>query len=358
MSSIDIEQLLAPIGGGTACGENVEYTSTEFGEMVRLAQFKPEQEYGNTLISAEEPDWKALKKVALLVLGQSKDIRAAAYLTMSLLRTDGLPGMADGLHLARGFIEQYWDGVHPQLDAEDNDDPTERMNALMMLCDPDGMLRGVREAPLVSAKGVGEFSLRDYELAEAGGKVNAPDMSLIIGTFNAADRDELTQMIESVSRAAADVQAIEALLIEKVSSDAVIDLDELGRRLRSIAHVYKQHAPQPAKEDETPDETDTSGEAVRTASSTSSQSMSGSINSRDDVVKAIDRICRYFRKNEPSSPVPLLLRRAQRMVHMDFMAILRDVAPEGLAQVEQIVGQGADQVEESQDYSEPDADGD
>jgi type VI secretion system protein ImpA len=66
--------------------------------------------------------------------------------------------------------------------------------------------------------------------------------------------------------------------------------------------------------------------------------LSGEITSRDDVIKAMDKIGEYYKRNEPSSPVPLLLERCKRLVHKDFMDIIRDMAPEGLAQVELLRG--------------------
>ena len=55
-------------------------------------------------------------------------------------------------------------------------------------------------------------------------------------------------------------------------------------------------------------------------------------------MRALELICEYYANNEPSSPVPLLARRAKRLVTMDFMEILQDLAPEGVSQVEIIKG--------------------
>ena len=69
-----------------------------------------------------------------------------------------------------------------------------------------------------------------------------------------------------------------------------------------------------------------------------SQPMSGEINSREDVVRVLDMACDYFKRHEPSSPVPLLLQRAKSLVAKDFMEILRDLTPAGVSQAEQIGG--------------------
>ena len=68
------------------------------------------------------------------------------------------------------------------------------------------------------------------------------------------------------------------------------------------------------------------------------QPMSGTINSREDAIRALDKVCDYFKQHEPSSPVPLLLQRAKRLVAKDFIEIIRDLTPAGVAQAEEIGG--------------------
>jgi type VI secretion system protein ImpA len=62
------------------------------------------------------------------------------------------------------------------------------------------------------------------------------------------------------------------------------------------------------------------------------------VNSRQDVIRLLDKICAYYQRHEPSSPVPLLLNRARRLVDKNFMEILEDLAPEGLGQARQVGG--------------------
>jgi type VI secretion system protein ImpA len=67
--------------------------------------------------------------------------------------------------------------------------------------------------------------------------------------------------------------------------------------------------------------------------------LQGEVSSRADVIKVIDKVCAYYERHEPSSPVPLLLNRARRLVDKSFMEILQDLAPEGLGQARQIGGE-------------------
>ena len=65
----------------------------------------------------------------------------------------------------------------------------------------------------------------------------------------------------------------------------------------------------------------------------------GEIATREDVVRVLDKMCDWYARAEPSSPVPLLLRRAKKLVHMEFMDIIRDLASDGVSQVERIRGE-------------------
>ena len=65
---------------------------------------------------------------------------------------------------------------------------------------------------------------------------------------------------------------------------------------------------------------------------------SGEIKNRSDVIRAIDQICEYYRSAEPGNPVPLLLRRAQRLVDKDFMTLIEDLIPESVSQLANITG--------------------
>jgi type VI secretion system protein ImpA len=81
-----------------------------------------------------------------------------------------------------------------------------------------------------------------------------------------------------------------------------------------------------------------SGDAAADASPPLSASVSGAISSREDVDRLLDRMCEYYERNEPSSPIPLLLKRCKRLVSANFLDIVRDVAPNAVDQVETLCG--------------------
>ena len=64
----------------------------------------------------------------------------------------------------------------------------------------------------------------------------------------------------------------------------------------------------------------------------------GAIGSREDANRALERVCEWIERNEPSNPAPLLIRRAQRLMSKTFIDIIRDLAPDGLKEVEKLAG--------------------
>ena len=49
-------------------------------------------------------------------------------------------------------------------------------------------------------------------------------------------------------------------------------------------------------------------------------------------IRALDAVAEFFRKSEPSSPIPLFVERAKRLVSKNFLEVLADVAPDALPQ--------------------------
>ena len=137
MTAFNLEALLAPIGDDSPAGDDQEY-DPEYLALERAAAPKAERAVGDNVKAAEEPDWDKVAELAETVLARSKDVRAAVHLTTAWLRTSGMPGWNAGLGLIRGLLEHFWETVHPQLDAEDDNDPTMRVNSVVPLGDIQG----------------------------------------------------------------------------------------------------------------------------------------------------------------------------------------------------------------------------
>ena len=56
-------------------------------------------------------------------------------------------------------------------------------------------------------------------------------------------------------------------------------------------------------------------------------------------IKALDAICSYYAKNEPSSPVPMFMERCKKLVMMSFVDIVKELVPDALSKVDMLRGQ-------------------
>ncbi len=336
MAVIDVEALLQPISEDAPCGPVLEYDPA-YAEMERAARGRPERQMGEVVVAEEPPDWRAVKRQATNLFARTKDLRIAGYLVKSLLHTDGLPGFASGMFLVQGLLERYWEPVHPVLDPEEGNDPTFRVNTLLELCDPDTTLPALREAPLVDSRALGRFSLRDVLMARGdvpvpSGLETPPEAGAVEAAFLGCEMEALQETSGAVAETLGHVAAIDALLTDKVGSARAPGFGALVSTLKAIEAILKEKlAARGAGEGG-------GAEGEGAAGATGGRAIGGQIRSRDDVVRVLDLACEYFRRHEPSSPVPLLLTRAKRLVAKDFMDIVRDLAPDALTQIELIRG--------------------
>jgi type VI secretion system protein ImpA len=347
MPVIDVDALLAPVSTDMPAGDDLEYDPA-FLEVNRLADGTPERVMGDTVVPAEEPDWQKIQTACADLLLRSKDIRIGLLLLRALLHRGSLPGLQAGMQLLAGLVDRYWDSLYPALDTSDDNDPTERINVLSTLVDPAIVITPLRDAPLLRSPTFGTLSLRDIELAE--GKTRpAPgttplDIASVHAAFMDCDLEGLVSYASAAASAAEQVKQLSTSLGTKVQAISCPDFDALLALLSTIEATLRVRLNERRPQDEPPDAESEAQSAGDTSTPVGNQKAAApktdpmQIRSRDDVVRVLDALCAYYNQNEPSSPVPLLLKRARRLVKLDFLAIMSDLAPEALDRITAIKG--------------------
>jgi type VI secretion system protein ImpA len=345
MSVIDVEKLLQAISGAEPCGADLEYDAG-YLEMTRAAAGKPAQQIGGQVIPGEEPNWKDVRARCIDLIGRSLDLRIATYLTRALLGTDGLAGFSDGLALARGLVERHWADVHPRLDPEDDNDPTIRVNTLGSLADRDLTVNALRVLPLASSRRLGRYSLRDHEIAtgvlsKPEGVDTVADKTSIDAAFLDMDVTELESTASAVQAAIAHLAGLDQALSDAVGAGSSADFSPLSNTLKSMNLLLQQ---QLGRRGLAPGTGADTGYAAGSDSEGGEPAMggmpamSGPIQSREDVIRLLDQVSDWYSKYEPSSPVPLLLQRAKRLVNKNFLEAIQDLTPSGVSEIQTIAG--------------------
>lgn len=328
------EELLEPISPQTPCGQDLTYDPS-FQLLETELRGKPETQFS----AAEEPVWPTVYNHAVELFQRSKDLRVGVALTLAALQIDGLPGFRQGLAVIHGLVDRYWETVYPLLDKEEDNDPLERINILSGLVTPIGsfedplrFLQRLRKAPLCRSSRLGSFNLAQISGdAPEEGQPPPPTAAQVQGAFRDTDPALLGSIHSAVTESIQTVKAISDTVERHVGSGFGIDWAPL---LSLLSQIEKNVAPFGEV---------TSAPEVANEEVTMANDLKlippGTIRSREDVVQMLDKICEFYQRTEPSSPVPMLLRRAQRLAGKDFIEIVRDLSPDALNALKIIAGE-------------------
>lgn len=344
---MDVQRLLDAISPDTPCGDDLEYDAA-FLALEHAAQGQPERQMGDAVLPAAPPEWRQVRDLSVELFTRSKDLRIASYFLQSAIALQGLPGLVQGLQLIQQLLAQYWNDLHPQLDAEDDNDPTFRINALAGL-NVEPVIHLLWGMPLISSRAFGSVSLR--AALNAAGLQRFASESLSAEQLGAAFQDCEGEQLEACRAALNDAHGtlltIEREVNERVGSTRGADFGAIKQLLRHAEQILTEHAPQPGVASAVA----AAGEPVDAAISTAAAPaaapprIGGEVGNRDDVLRGLDRILGYYARHEPSSPVPVLLSRARSLVSADFATIVRNLIPDGFSQFEKLRGPEGEQSE-------------
>ena len=349
MSKFDIESLFSEVSAESPCGEDISYDQ-DYLALERLLQSKGGGVIAAEEEAAEEPNWSEVADKSFELLQRSKDLRVVMYFTIAVLKLEGFAGLRDGWYLLRGLLERFWDNMYPQLDPEDNNDPLERINILSALSpdsvsaqDPMKFKQRAMEVPLCDSRQMGRFSFRDIQVAKGAVTVpeeqraQVPEMSVIDAAFRDSEIEKLQSSFEAIESAIEHASAAMEVFSERAFQSQSPDLSDFLTLLKNIRKFLQEHlggevAGAAADVGAGPSVTEGKGGAP----------ISGSIQSPQDAMKVLDKVCEYFERHEPSSPVPLLLRRAKKLISKNFLEIIENMCPGAMSEVETVSGASKD----------------
>ena len=331
----EIDQILEPIAGSNPSGVDLEYDS-RFQEVKNLIESGDEE---------NPTDWKKVKKQCLELLSDGRNIDFLVLLAVSLVATEGYQGLRDGLHVLNKSVVEFWDSIYPELDMEEPEEDRYimRLNSIAQLGEKPGKLGdklGYVEKILRSPLSVNNprisisfWPVWESELADSGDPSETNSVMSHIGQMSVEEKKALAGLI---SESIQNLQDLSKFLMDKTGTAYNGPFDEcLLPTLNRINKVMSVEESDPV-----PSETETpAGEAAMSADQAAGSTVavaapppppppSGNINSREDVKKALEKIIDYYKKNEPSSPIPYLALRTQELVDSDFMDIIKNISKE------------------------------
>jgi len=313
---MDIEHLLHPVSPEQPCGPDLDDYDLEKDLYEAFSQLKVRLEGEMKKGELQAPRWPDIQVSALELASKTKHLHLAVILTESGLMTEGLSGFRDGLKLIHSWTRDFWPHLYP-LDVR---------NTLIESLASARFLLKPKRVQLAKGPG-GSFSFEDHERAIENRDSADTELSnqarLVLGTFQDTPRGVHVENLEVVSEALEHARQIEELFDSQGGLENSVNLADLRDLLSRMSGVLKPLAMEPENE---------KGEASSTKGSDSATSdtdfiASGTkVTSRQQAAEQLERIACFFEQNEPSSPMPYLLRRAQRCIGRNFLELIDELA--------------------------------
>jgi type VI secretion system protein ImpA len=371
---MDLEPFLVPVADGGASGSElrndprfhaVERLMEPAARSVRLENVRS----GGT--GSVNIDWTDILAQSADLAATGRDLRLLAIVVRALANAEGFDGLAQGLDLLTTTIEQQWDTVHPAL--RESPSPSEaarrRTNAILDLQNREnGLLCDLEFTVVLTPRGLGAVTVGDLAAAALtrmqaqmelpqglGEKELAEILSQHEARVNrvttacratAAERpDDLAELLRAIGAARSALAALEAALTARVGENGISfklpELDKaLSRAMAPLAAAQGQAVPTAIA----PEVTAMAEPAARAPVTNgahpppTSGGIPGSVNSRRDVERCLDMIIDFYERTEPSSPIPHLARRMRKMVPMNFLQLMEEIAPSGMKEFKNVAG--------------------
>jgi type VI secretion system protein ImpA len=340
---------LAPVSDTAPCGPDLEYDH-DFVVLFASAAPKQDVQYGAFVGSPDPVNWSEVERDCRRLMLRTKDIRVAVLYARCRTRLGGAAGLAEGTGLLATWLETFAGHVHPRPDTDtDGERDTARdmrMNALQALADPDGLLADVREIVLAKST-LTRLQVRDIERAFARPR---PADALAPESVAQQLRDLRVQqpaMMVGFDETIAHLAAIDAWCASHLDASQP-DLSPLTRLLGKLRAPASVNAIEQAEESREPapaaDESSGSDASallepvnagpVHAAERPTAQPESVPVD-RQAALALIRTARTWFEAHEPSSPIPVLLKRAEQFVGKRYADVVKAIPAELLAQWEE-----------------------
>jgi type VI secretion system protein ImpA len=385
---LDYDSLIAPFDGEAPCGP----------ELRSDPEFRDIEDAPGDFANQKAPELAQVVARCDAFLQRTKDQAPAIVALQAAVRIGDFALANAALKLIHGYAEVFWEDFHP---GPADEMAIARVNELSALARPAAMTLPLQRAAIAKMPAPSQQGFTAAMIAQActptpewtsedesslaaqvetgqtsatqartvrpnreGARTLRMIMRVLSPDARAADAqadvggEDMGMDSEALRRLALAIRGQVSVAREQLSamSDLFYDLNaiydtkagdsaSLGPVLGLIKTIVDDSARFlamfPAEEKAEPVNDDSATEEPGAGGSASGGGPRGFVvttpQSRTDVLVAIDAITRFFVENEPTSPVPLILKRAKAWVEMDFLQLLNEIAPQGLDEAQKLL---------------------
>jgi type VI secretion system protein ImpA len=329
--AITLEKLLTPVSEEAPSGEDLAY-DPERSEIEQAFESSVSVDTTGAAAAEADVDWRRIIGLIERQSARTKDLWLAVYLCRGGAKSGDLALVATGAEYLAGLCETFWESAHPQIEEygfQGRKTPCESLARRAEFLGP------LRRAPVLSHPRLGRFSGDDLERFSTAAE-SAEGYGVFRAALNDTPEETLQAAAQHFSTISAAIRRVDAVLMAKAEGDTGANFATTYETLKDLRASVLKFCSAPVEEEEAPAAAEEISETPGAPTPARTRS-SGQIESREDVLKALDAIGEYYRRNEPTSPVPLVLKRAREWVNVDFLDLLSDIAPDALTEAKKLL---------------------
>lgn len=303
------------------------YSEIEF----TLSEYDSQTDPLNAVDNARDINWHAIREQSAALLEQCFDLHVVLWFMRANLHIDGFSAFYQGIKDIDAKYAEEGATIFPQADMEPSSDSFHAA-ALGWLA-TSSCLHEIKNSKIFPDTPLTTDELLNMRLDEQEGK--SLHFSEVVKVLGQADSYFAGRNLPSLK----EQLALEIDALERVETYANLQAEDYRLDCRQVRDYLKQFNRQLAslEQQELPAERDDA--EIDSPDADAPVAMPGKyIRSRQDVILLLDQVLDYFQNYEPSHPAPILIRRSQKMIGMDFATIVEELLPESLASLNQLSG--------------------
>lgn len=279
--------------------------------------------------SSRQLAWSELQDELLDLFRQTKHLDMLYLLAISHGYLYGIRGLITGIDFTNSLTVRNWDSIHP---AEPEADYDSRQFFLRKLEDST-FADSLDQVTIADSRQAGKHTFGSWLAAKKTGQAEALKLieQAIAATIKekpdyydqlASQTNELLESFATLELSIKD-RFVDFRLTFKLLKEKLAEIARLVAGLSDVAVAIETGAPE---------------QGGTSSGARENPGIPDQISNREDVVKALEKIILFYTRNEPTSPVPIMLERAQRVAKMDFKEIVQEFNLTGSPSIQEVLG--------------------
>lgn len=350
----EIADYLNPIEESSPCGQDPRGDSSVDSLYFKLKDARNAAravERANNKKDSQDiqtPDWDSVADLASeLLVSKAKDLEACSYLIEALVRIHGFPGLRDGFKLAKGLVENFWDGLFPLPDEDGLSTKIGPLNALNGVDSEGILLTPVRQIPITDIGTTKAYSLSDWIIVSKMDGLDqetlakriergAPDPSDFHSTIYSTTPEFYLNLFEDILECKQSFLDLSDMVDQK-SGEVVFLISSLKALFEEVINAIESFAGDKLERaraqvvsagDNLSSNDVASGEGRGVVPFTGSASGSVIVKNREDALMQLRVLADFFLRTEPHSPVSYAINQAVRWGKLSLPDLIMELIPD------------------------------